>query len=906
MSLGKAVSGVVKETGLRIKILKQIDEYSGIVECIFGKLFFYNAKYIFKQLNETNIPVSLYKKIPKDIHKIFVFYKGKAYLIKKDSIQKKVRINRKLKIAVYPIPASLLIPFKIKSSFKESDSKFIHLHVHSDHSLGDGVSQCKVYLEKAKELGMSAVAITDHGNMSAHMDLQLRAKKLGVKPIFGAEFYIIEDASLHDGDHRSSNHIVLLAKDDIGYRNLLKLQKLSWSTENFYYRPRIDFAMLEKHRKGLVVLTACLKGLIAKEVFYGSLREAYKVAKWLKKLFANDLYLELQLHNILELDSEDNSYMDIQRVYNMALITIAKKLDIKTVITNDVHYVDKGMHEVQSKVIKMRQEFDLREAYCNSIWFKSYEEIKETWEDNCSYIPESVFIKSIKATTEVADKCNFEIPTGGLRIPKIDITRFPKYKTGQTDKDYLKMRITMGLHKKRKTHALSTNINIYLNRIETEMDAFIKTDVISYILIYDDLVRFLKRKGCLCSLRGSANGSVVLWLIGLSIVDPIKFNILFERFISPARIEAHMADIDIDLDISHVYRDIAINYLKERYGEDHICSVGSFGRMQLRAAIKNMARVEAFIIKKKMDEAESEKLREKLERKLEPFSYQEINKITKALTLTDTIEEVTDKPEVETWYKANKKWFDKFVKSILGNAYSESLHPAGVIVSPEPYDEWLPVRSNKLSKEKGGGRVFATQWENSHTYEEFLNERGVMVMDVLGLKNLTIIDDTVKLIKERHNKELSLDTIPLDCKEVYKTLANGENIGFFQLGKESLKSLFRNIKPDNIEDLIFMIASDRPGPIASGAFEHYTRRKHGEEKVEVLHPSLKPILEDTLGVFTYSEHVMLIATRGAGLSPIESEKMRKIIKSKDINEFSEFKEKFINGFVKRWAKVKHD
>jgi len=872
--------------------VKQLSNDTAIILSDLGEeFFFYSANYGFREIKETNIPLSIFRSIPERIDDIIIDFRGDPYLVSKYMISKKIRIIKKIGLAVYSIPFSLMRLIE-KTKITNSKSDFVHLHVHTDSSILDGVTSCEKYVAQAKEFGMDALAVTDHGNMASHMSLHLACKKAGIKPIMGIEAYITDDATIHDGDHRSSNHIVLLAKNSIGYRNMLILQKLAWSTENYYYRPRIDYQMLEQYKDGLIVLTACLKGVLASKLINGKIRKARAIAQDLKDMFKDDLYFELQLHDIYVDD------INIQKRYNRRLIELADEMNIKTVITNDVHYLKEGGHEIQSKVMRMREkDSELSETYCDSIWFKSFKDIYETHKEK-KHFSDDVFKSSVLNTLEVAYKCNHELETGGLKIPKISVAKFPGNKKKRLDElEYLKWRIKKGL-KKRKDQ-LSAPLKEYKKRIDYEIDAFTKMGVISYIFIYDDLVRFLKKQGCLCSLRGSANGSVVLWLIGLSIVDPIKFKILFERFISPARIEARMADIDIDLDICHTYRDMAIDYLKKRYGEDRVCPVGSFGRTQLRSAIKNMARVEAEELNKKINDSKTAEEAAEYKARLESFSFMEINKITK---LIGDENDITKIGEVSRWFAKNKDWYFKYVHPILNNRYAPSLHPAGIVVSPIPYYEWLPVRTNKVSKGKNDERVFTTQWENSHTSVEHLNEAGVMVMDILGVKTLSVIKDTFGLIKKRYGIKLNLEDIPLSNKKVYKTLSKGENIGFFQLGSSKIKGTLRNTKPDNIEDLIFLIAADRPGPIAAGAFEKYADRKNGREEIEELHPSITEITKDSMGVLVYSEHLMLAGLEAAGMSPIDSEKLRKIVKSKNPEEFGKFKEKFIEGFVKKWTK----
>jgi len=756
----------------------------------------------------------------------------------------------------------------------------------------DGVSSCRQLVEKAASLGMDAMAITDHGNISGHMDFYLRCNAAGIKPIFGCEEYFVGDATIKDGDHRKSFHIVLLVKNEEGYRNLLRLQKLSWSPEHFYYRPRIDWGMLERYSGGLICLTACAKGLLNRYILAKKRKTALSKAKKLKAIFGEDLYLELQLINLVGDDG-----IDLQKVANEGLVRISRKLDIPTVITSDVHYINKGMHEVQDMVCKIHQDTEMYSTECTDNWLKTYEELIDTWREKCPYLKARRVKASLRITQEIAEKCNYEIPTGKAYFPKYDHKHHVMYKKWgkKLTKEKFFRKLTRVSAKKKKLWGKPE----YRERIDYEIDAFTKTNSVDYLLIVDDLVRYMRKQGCLSHMRGSANGSLVCYLLGLGIVDPVRYNIMFERFISPGRILQGLTDIDIDLDFEAEYRDVAIRYLKRRYGADHICSVGSFSRLQLKNAIKSLTRVEADKIRKRIKESEDKEEVKRLEKELEPFTFQAINKVTKSMwgTGEDALESSDDASE---WYRKNKEWFDTFVQPIIGNVYAASIHPAGVVICPRPYDDFIPVRTQK---EKGSDdRVFTTQWENSHTYEEFLNERGVMILDVLGVNALSIISRTIKEINKRHGTRLKLEDIPTDDPKVYETLSEGENLGYFQLGKPALKSMLRDLKPDRIDDLIFLSAADRPGALAAQAHVRYIKRKHGEEKVKHYHPSLKSVLDDTYGVIVYSEHIMGTAIEFAGMSIVDAEELRKIIKAKDPKRFAVFKKKFMSGARKKWGK----
>lgn len=764
------------------------------------------------------------------------------------------------------------------------------------NSLLDGTSSCRALVDRAAQLGANSLAITDHGNLSGHMDFYLRSKKAGIKPVFGVEGYFVKDATAHDADHRSSNHIVLLAKNDIGYANLLKLQRVAWSTENFYYRPRFDWRMLKAHSEGLVCLTACMKGLLSDSWLDKKPKRAGMYARKLRKIFDEDLYIELQLLKIV-----NDKGLDMQNIANVGNLHLAEKYDIPTVITNDVHYTHQGMHKVQDMVVKIHHETEMYGIKCTDIWMKTYDEMKAAHRDNCDYIPTKIFNNSMATTNEVAAKCNYEIPTGAANFPKFKYKVHPTYK--KWDKDLNKscfFRRLIRVAAKRKGLWEKSE---YKKRIKYECGALIKTKSVDYVLIIDDLLRHMRKLGCLYHMRGSANGSLVCFLLDFGVVDPVRYNIMFERFISPGRILQGLQDIDIDLDFEAEYRDVAIAYLKQKYGEDHICSVGSFNRLQLKAAIKGLARVEAVRIKNKIKETEDEEEISLLEAELEPFAFKAMNTVTKAIH-SDTIEAACEaSEEVRTWYEDNKEWFELYVRPVIGNAYTASIHPAGVIITPTSYDNWLPVRTQKS---KTGDRVFTTQWENSHTYEEFLNERGIMILDVLGVKTLSIIQSTLRDVAQRHGTTYSLDSIPRDDPDVYESLSKGENLGYFQLGKAAVKGLLRDLKPDCMDDLVFLSAADRPGALAAKAHVRYIKRKHGKEPVRYLHHSLETVLADTYGVIVYSEHIMKTAIEFADMHIVEAEELRKIIKAKDIAKFNAYRTKFMDGAINRWGEDVRD
>lgn len=726
--------------------------------------------------------------------------------------------------------------------------KFTHLHVHTHYSLLDGLPKVEELLNKTKEFGMDSVAITDHGTMYGAIEFYQKAKEMEIKPIIGEEFYVafekINQRRPNIDDKRY--HLILLAKNFEGYRNLVKLTTKAW-LDGFYYKPRIDDELLAKYSKGLICLTACLQGKVPRLILAGKIDEAENLLKKYKEIFEKDsLYLELQDHpNIPE-----------QKKVNKALIELSKKLEIPLVATNDVHYLKKEDAEAQDvlMLINTNAKPDDPERLTmksDNFSFKKAEEMEKAFK----MVPEA-----IKNTQKISEMCNLEIELNKTKLPYFEV------QNGKTPDEYLKELCQQGIreHFKKETPEIK-------KRLEYELAVIEKMNFASYFLIVWDFVRWAKENKIVVGPgRGSASGSLVAYLLNITEINPIKYELLFERFLNPERVAGLP---DIDLDFADTRRDEVIEYVSKKYGKENVARIITFGTMAARQVVRDVGRSLG-------------------------YSYSYCDKIAKMIpffsSLDESLKKVIEFRQIYQQDPKARKLID-IAKKLEGVARHASTHACGVVISKEPLTDIIPLQRASQNDE-----TIITQYE-MHTIEKL----GLLKMDFLGLKNLTIIEDTLKLIKKLHNIDIDIGKISLDDKETYKLLQEGNTTGVFQLESDGMKRYLKELKPTKFEDIIAMVALYRPGPMEF--IPEYIARKHGRKKIEYLHPKLKPILESTFGICIFQEQLMKIAQNLAGFTMGEADVLRKAIGKKIQSLLLEQEEKFIkgminNGFQKELAK----
>ncbi|MGC9610707.1 MAG: DNA polymerase III subunit alpha [Minisyncoccia bacterium] len=715
--------------------------------------------------------------------------------------------------------------------------KFVHLHVHSHYSLLDGLAKIDQLIGKAKEFGMDAIALTDHGNLYGAVEFYKKAKKAGIKPIIGVETYIAPYGHLNKRPKMDEKrfHLILLAKNETGWRNLIKLVTIG-NLEGFYYKPRIDKELLEKYHEGLICLSGCYSGEIAKLVSAKNFEEAENAAAWYKNLFGEDFYLELQPH---------------APELHEPILKISRKLNIQVVATQDIHYAskdDRTAHEILLAVqtnskLDDEDRLSLKKFDLSVI---SPEEMAEIFKN----IPEA-----ISNSVKIADKCDWELELGKTRIPKFPV---PNEKTSF---EYLESLIN------EKVHSRYPEINqIVKARIEMEMGVIKKTGFADYFLIVQDFVNWARDHGIVVGPgRGSAAGSIIAYILGITNIDPLKYDLLFERFLNPDRIQAP----DIDMDFTDTRRDEVLAYVRDKYGADRVAQIITFGTMMAKAAIRDAGRALGL-----------------------PYAFCDqiaklipMNPNAPAKDLKTALETV---PELKNLYKKNadaKKILDAALK-LEGTARHASIHACGVVISDEPLTNLIP-----LQKAPGGEDTILTQFD-FHCVEDM----GLLKMDFLGLKNLTIIEKTLRLVKEIHNADIDIDKIPLDDAKTFKVFQTADTTGIFQLESSGMRRYLKDLKPTSLEDIIVMISLYRPGPME--LIPQYINRKFGREKVTYLHPKLAPILSQTYGVGIYQEQMMRIARDLAGFTLAEADTLRKAIGKKIKSLLDEQQEKSINGMIK--------
>lgn len=719
--------------------------------------------------------------------------------------------------------------------------KFVHLHNHTHYSLLDGLTKIDEFVKQAKEDGSEAIAITDHGVMYGVIDFYQRCLKEGIKPIIGVETYLAP-GSRHDKNTRSDErnyHLLLLAKNNEGYQNLLKLITIA-HLEGFYYKPRIDWEVLKKYHKGLIACTACLAGEIPKLIMSDKLKKAKERILEYNNLFGQDnFYLEIQHHPELP----------EQAPVNDQLIKFSRELNIPLVATNDIHYLRKDDAEAQDILLCLQNKKKLEDVDRMSMAGVDYS-MKRPSEmiEAFKHVPDA-----IENTLKIAEKCNIQIKLGEIHLPHFEVPE------GHDGNSYLR-KLCLDGFKKRYGQSYQEVNHVIKDRMDYELSVIKNMGWPSYFLIVADFVNWAKSKNIVVGPgRGSAAGSLVSYLIGITNLDPIKYELLFERFLNPERISMP----DIDLDFADIRRDEVIRYVEKKYGKDHVSQIITFGTMAARAAIRDVGRV--------LD-----------------APYEFCDKLAKMVPMFSNLEDaLKSAPDLKDIYRNDplaKKIID-FSKRLEGVARHSSTHACGVLITKEPLDEYTPVQYASSSD-----KSIVSQY-SLHPVEDL----GLLKMDFLGLKNLTIIESAIKIIKKTRNVSINIDEIPLDDKKTYELFQKGETTGVFQFESSGMKRYLKELKPTVFEDVIAMVALYRPGPMEW--IPDYISGKHGRKKVKYLHEKLAPILEKTYGVAIYQEQVMQIARDLAGFTMGEADVLRKAMGKKIAELLAKQKEKFIDGCV---------
>lgn len=743
-------------------------------------------------------------------------------------------------------------------------SSYVHLHNHTHYSLLDGLQKIEPMLDVVKAMGMEAIAITDHGTLSGVVEFYKAAKAKGIKPIIGMETYVAarshtqKDATKDKANH----HLILLAMNNAGYKNLMKLSTIA-NLEGFYYRPRIDHDLLEKHSEGLIVLSACIGGEVGDAVRQGQYDKAKEIALWYKKVFGDRYYIEVQDHG----HTKHPSKWDEQVAANRQLRKLALELNIKMVVTCDAHYLDHEDQEAHEILLCVQTGSFLDETTRMSL--KNFElhvtnpkEIIERWE--------SVDPSVITNTKEIADRCNVELDLGKILIPKFPLEE------GATEKDTLTINVYQGLAwryggiaendaaKLTVTQAKKTLPANVAERARFELTVIDQMGFNGYFLIIADFIGWGKSQGIVFGPgRGSAAGSIISYALKITELDPLAYDLLFERFLNPDRISMP----DIDIDIQDTRRDEVIQYCIEKYGKDRVANIVTFGKMAARNAVRDVARV------LRVPYAEADRLA-----KMIPPPVQGRH-IPLKVSLVEN-QELRNENETNA---QSAKVFALAVK-LEGTIRSHGVHAAGVVIAPDAIVEYAPLEM----AQKG---VIATQYSMGP-----IEELGLLKMDFLGLSNLTTIKNTLRIVKKVYGDVVDINKIPLEDTKTYELLQRGETTGVFQLESAGMKRYLKELKPTVFDDIIAMVALYRPGPMQF--IEDFIARKHGHKKIEYMHAAMTPALESTYGVLVYQEQVMQISKELSGFTGGQADTLRKAIGKKQVEVMGKMKEAFIAGAVK--------
>lgn len=719
-------------------------------------------------------------------------------------------------------------------------SDFVHLHTHTQYSLLDGACRIEDLMKIAQRYKMPAIAMTDHGNMFGAIEFYNEAISHGVKPIIGVEIYVAPGSRFDKTPRRikeTANHITLLAKNETGYKNLMKLVSIGY-LEGFYYKPRVDKEVLAKHSEGLIVLSGCLKSKLSQLLFNDKEKEAKEFLAEFNDIFQGNFYLEIQDNNLPE-----------QKKVLKETIKIAKEFSMPLVATNDIHYINKEDAKAHEALLCLQTQTTLEDPNrmrfrTDEFYFKSPQEMKDIFKE----VPES-----IKNTIEITERCNLQL--------SFDKVHLPRYNPPDNLKsnEYITNLCMEGARKKFKK--ITKEIE---DRLKYELEIIEKAGFTSYFLMVWDFVKIAKGKGIPVGPgRGSAAGSLVAYTLDITNIDPLKYKLIFERFLNPERISLP----DIDIDFCYERRQEIINYVTDKYGKKNVAQIITFGTMAARAVIRDVARVMS-------------------------FSYNEADKIAKLIppdpkmTLAKALK---IEPLLNDLYKNDdriKKLIDTS-KTLEGLKRHASIHAAGIVISEDELTNHIPL--------------FKTSDDQITTgYDmESLKKIGLIKMDFLGLKTLTVIDKACKIIKRVEGKDVDINNLMMADEKTFKLLSEAKSLGIFQLESSGMRDLLRKLKPEFFEDIIALLALYRPGPIGSGLVDEFIKRKHGKAAIKYVHPKLKPILEDTYGIILHQDQIMVIGTKLAGFSLGQADILMRAISKKRPEQMEEMHSEFIKGAVER-------
>lgn len=716
------------------------------------------------------------------------------------------------------------------------DENFVHLHVHTEYSLLDGASRITNLVKRAKELGMPAIAITDHGTMYGVIDFYKQAKKQGIKPIIGCEVYVAprsrRERCMVDGENYY--HLILLAETDEGYRNLIELVSRG-NTEGFYYKPRVDTELLRQYSKGLICLSACIAGEIPTWMLKGDMDKAEALAREYVEIFGKEnFYIEMQDHGIPE-----------QKQVNHLLVDLSRKLGVGLVATNDLHYIDKKDAECHDVLLCIQMGKTVDDP--NRMKFSTEEFYLKNHGEMAQLFP--AYPEALSNTCRIAERCNVTLDFGNMYLPEFPVPE------GLTADEYLAQLCKERLAGRYEEITPETNA-----RLDFELSVIYKMGYSGYFLIVWDFINYARTQEIPVGPgRGSAAGSIVSYLLGITNIDPLKYGLLFERFLNPERVSMP----DIDIDFCYVKRGKVIEYVSALYGADRVAQIITFGTMAAKGAIRDVGRALN-------------------------MSYGEVDRIAKmvpgelGITLRRALE---INSELKNAYESEPmvaKLLD-LAMAVEGLPRHASTHAAGLVISKEPLTHYVPLQNSAEG-------FLTTQYD-----KDKVEEIGLLKMDLLGLRTLTVIGDTMKLVEENRGIKIDIDHIPFDDPKVCAMLSHGDTAGVFQLESSGMTTLVKDLKPECFADLIPLVALYRPGPLGSGMVADFISGRHGKKQVTYVHPLLEPILHETFGVILYQEQVMQIASVMAGFTLGQADMLRRAMGKKKHDVLNAQRENFLQG-----------